>query len=69
MDDTAIVALSLCRLLQQGEAETALDVMVGAFPDLAPWEVLHMTRADTVPPSCFLDYATALLESVEPMDR
>ncbi|XP_022082544.1 uncharacterized protein LOC110974905 isoform X2 [Acanthaster planci] len=57
------------RLLQQGETETALDVMVGAFPDLAPWEVMHLTQADTVPRGCFLDYATTLLESVEAMDR
>ncbi|XP_038050314.1 uncharacterized protein LOC119723629 isoform X2 [Patiria miniata] len=57
------------RLIQHGQIETALDVMLGAFPDLVPWEVLHLTQADTAPPGCFLDYASALLESVEAMDR
>ncbi|XP_071809525.1 uncharacterized protein [Asterias amurensis] len=57
------------RLLACGEWNACGELMVASFPSLPAWEVMYLTQSHQIPSSCFLEYAMALLDTMDIMDR
>ncbi|XP_033645759.1 uncharacterized protein LOC117305115 isoform X2 [Asterias rubens] len=57
------------RLLACGEWNACGELMVASFPSLPAWEVMYLTQSHQIPSSCFLEYAMALLDTMDILDR